>query len=98
MIGPLMIGASVILKWVLPPDDERDLRDLVTQLGLREQPVSLEWQCETLRLTAEYPETLYGASYHALAIVNDETFVTGDGKYLQAVAGEWHIRHLQDWS
>lgn len=89
------VGNILIRKY--RQDADRDLADLRQQLGQCEQPVSVGWQREIIRLTGAYPVTFYDASYHALAVVNQGVFVTADEKYLQAVAGEPYIMHLKDW-
>ena len=59
--------------------------------------VSAEWRNRTIDLIRRYGVTLYDASYHALAIVNEGTFLTADEKYLQAVAADPRIIHLKRW-
>ena len=44
--------------------------------------VCAEWRNRTIDLVRRYGVTLYDASYHALAIVNEGTFVTADEKYI----------------
>lgn len=115
--------ASVILKWVLPSDDEPGaaaalrLRDAVAagKLALRVPSLWLyevgniltrnfpaqalrlleslvafgmpegdsggQWRKQAATLACEYRVTFYDAAYHALALVEQGTFVTADGKY-----------------
>lgn len=115
--------ASVILKWVLPSDEEADaaaamrLRDAAAagKLALRVPPLWLyevgniltrkfpthalallesliafgmpegdageRWRRQAVALAQEYRVTFYDAAYHALALVEQGTFVTADGKY-----------------
>lgn len=60
--------------------------------------VSAEWRNRTIDLVRRYGVTLSDASYHALAIVHEGTFVTADEKYLQASADEPQIIHLKRWN
>lgn len=140
MNTPLVIDASVILKWVLPADAEAyqnqafaladaifdrrssvalpdlwyfevgntlsrkypdqandDLADLRVQLASFVRPMTMQWQSRILDLTARYPVTFHDASYHALAIVLQGTFITADEKYLAAADEAGHMLHLKDF-
>lgn len=88
------VGNTLARKY--PQDAAGRLADLrAFRLPSVEVDSALERQM--LHLTSAFGVTFYDAAYHALAIVREGVFVTADEKYLQAVAGESHVMHLQDW-
>lgn len=131
--------ASVLLKWVLPPDNEAHVvQALDLQAAILREEVSAalpalwyyevgntlarrfhadagriltvlrdfaleEWgpgdalQQVALDLATQHGVTFYDASYHALAIVLDGTFITSDTRYLERTQTAGHIAHLMDW-
>lgn len=135
----LVPDASVILKWVLPPDDEphaeeaqRLLADFVAGgldllvpslwyfevgntvarrlpepagriltalrgLGLPQAEPSAEWERRALDLVASCGVTFYDAVYHALALVEGGTLVTGDRRYREQVVEVGSLAPLEGY-
>lgn len=88
------VGNTLARKY--PQDAAGQLADLrAFRLPSVEVDSALERQI--LRLTSAFGVTFYDAAYHALAMIHEGVFVTADEKYLNAVAGESHVMHLQDW-
>jgi len=52
--------------------------------------------CETGHQKSGFP-SFYDASYHALAIVNDCTFITADNRHVSKTLQLGHIVLLQNW-
>lgn len=87
-----------ILSRKYPEQAAAQLTLLGSILGEGFSVSSASMRTQTFDLVHRFRVTFYDASYHALAIVNDGVLVTADEKYLQAVAGESHIMHLNDWN
>ncbi|POZ52200.1 type II toxin-antitoxin system VapC family toxin [Methylovulum psychrotolerans] len=52
--------------------------------------------CETGHPKSGFP-SFYDASYHALAIANDCTFITADNRHVSKTAQFGHVVLLKDW-
>jgi len=52
--------------------------------------------CETGHLKSGFP-SFYDASYHALAIANNCTFITADNRHVSKTAQFGHVVLLKDW-
>ena len=52
--------------------------------------------CETGHQKSGFP-SFYDASYHALAILNNCTFITADNRHISKTAQFGHIVLLKDW-
>lgn len=52
--------------------------------------------CETGHKKSGFP-SFYDASYHALAILNNCTFITADNRHISKTAQFGHIVLLKDW-
>lgn len=141
MAIPLIVpDASVILKWVLPSDDEPyaekalllreaiandTVRAIVPSLWLYEvgntiarrfpeqadrwlaalqkfeldeYSLSSRWTATVLKLTRRYGVAFYDASYHAIAIDEQGTFITADERYFKRVADAGSVILINDWS
>lgn len=67
-------------------------------LGLDERQVSFDVANIAFQLMQQYDGiTFYDASYHALAIHENATFITADGKYYKKAKKEGRIMLLKDY-
>ena len=102
--------ASVLLKWVLPEDDEPDgdaalsLRDYALA-GAVELVVPQLWiyevgntrsRTQALSLAVSYGVACYGAAYH-VALVHGGVFVTADERYVARASPAGSVETLQEW-
>lgn len=80
----------------LVPQHAQELLGLCVDLGVQDVKNN-QWVHEAVRLATTYPVTFYDASYHAVAKISGGTLVTADKRYVDKVAGEGHLIHLQEW-
>ena len=67
-------------------------------LKIDEFSVTLENMARTMQITQDFPKTaFYDATYHALAIQNNGTFITADEKYYNRAKSLKHIQLLKDY-
>lgn len=66
--------------------------------SIEEYPMTFSLMNLTVLLLEQYPNiSFYDASYHALAIKEEGTFVTADQKYFHKTHKEGHIMLLSDY-
>jgi predicted nucleic acid-binding protein len=85
------VGNTVARR--LPAHAARILAAL-RDLGLPQAEPGGEWEATALDLVATYGVTFYDAAYHALAIQQAGTLVSGDGTYRQRVEGAGSLAAL----
>ena len=66
-------------------------------LSLPQAEPNSEWEATALDLVATYGVTFYDAVYHALAIQQAGTLVSGDGKYRKRVKGAGSLAALEGY-
>lgn len=67
-------------------------------LKMTEFFVTLENMARTIEITQKFPKTaFYDATYHALAIQHNGTFITADEKYYKQAKALKHIQLLKDY-
>lgn len=70
----------------------------ILTLKMTEFIVTLENMAETIYITQKFPKTaFYDATYHALAIQYDGTFITADENYYKKAKSLKHIQLLKDY-
>ncbi|MDE0006476.1 MAG: type II toxin-antitoxin system VapC family toxin [Rhodospirillaceae bacterium] len=91
--------ASVLLKWVLPGDDEQagELLASFVEFGLTEARLDARWRTQTLALAVTYKVAFHDAAYHAVALGLGGVFVTADERYVRRVAKAGNVLSLQAW-
>ena len=80
------------------PEQAEELLALCEISGLREISPEPEWQAQAIKLVIKYGVTFYDASYHALALIHQGTFVTADARYIAKAKKSGHVVHLADWA
>lgn len=88
------VGNTLVRK--VPDQAETWLR-LCEGSGLEEAAVTDEVQARTVELCRGYGVTFYDASYHALALVNNGTFVTADERYVAKAKASGSVMHLSEF-
>jgi predicted nucleic acid-binding protein len=53
---------------------------------------------EAFALMRQYKVTFYDAAYHAVAILNNGSFVTADEAYVRRATGRQDVMALKDWT
>ncbi|MEK7126736.1 MAG: type II toxin-antitoxin system VapC family toxin [Patescibacteria group bacterium] len=70
----------------------------ILTLKMTEFFVTLENMAETINITQKFPKTaFYDATYHALAIQHNGTFITADENYYKKAKSLKHIRLLKNY-
>ncbi len=70
----------------------------ILMLKMTEFFVTLENIAETIDITQKFPKTaFYDATYHALAIQHNGTFITADENYYKQAKSLKHIQLLKDY-
>ncbi|MEK7085818.1 MAG: type II toxin-antitoxin system VapC family toxin [Patescibacteria group bacterium] len=70
----------------------------ILMLKMTEFFVTLENIARTIDITQKFPKTaFYDATYHALAIQHDGTFITADENYYKKAKSLKHIQLLKDY-
>ena len=95
MPGPLFVpDASVLLKWALESEDEKD-RDHA--IGLKESWLSGVCQVLVPSLWVYEVGNILGLKRPALAIHAGGVFLTADAAYARKTSAAGHIDELKDW-
>lgn len=70
----------------------------IMTMEMSEFTVNLENVAETIEITQKFPKAaFYDATYHALAISHNGTFITADEKYYNLAKPLKHIKLLKDY-
>lgn len=70
----------------------------IMTMKMSEFTINLENVSETTEITQKFPKAaFYDATYHALAISHNGTFITADEKYYNLAKSLKHIKLLKDY-
>lgn len=80
------------------PEQALEIMQLLDNFGLGKGMENDDWLTTAIRLTRDYTVTFYDASYHALALAHQGTFVTADRRYLNRAGKAGCVVLLAQWA
>lgn len=77
------------------PESSKEIMDILLDYEFKEYRMSKDICRLIFELIRDFRVTFYDASYHALAINQEGTFITSDKKYFDRVRDKTHIQLLK---
>ena len=79
------------------PTHASDWLSALMKFGLEAAPPSQSWLAKTVELTCRFDVSFYEAAHHALALLHNGLFVTGDTRYVNQVSEPGSVVALTEW-
>ncbi len=92
----MMFEIGNVLSIKEPQLAERMIKQIIT-FDVLERNWTDEWLAKALWLVGKFKVTFYDASYHALALIEECTYITSDKQYVNKTAAAGSVTYLRDW-